>query len=67
MDSSSKLLRIDEVSKLTTLAKSTIWLKVSQQAFPPPIRLSPAICVWRASSIEGWIDSHMSKAGGNHG
>lgn len=65
MDSSSKLLRIDEVSEMTTLAKSTIWLKVSQQVFPPPIRLSPAICVWRESSIEDWIDSHSS-LGGNH-
>ena len=65
MDTSNKLLRIDEVSKMTTLAKSTIWLKISQQAFPPPIKLSPAICVWRASSIEDWIDSHSTK-GGNH-
>lgn len=65
MDSSSKLLRIDEVSEMTTLAKSTIWLKISQQAFPPPIRLSPAICVWRETSIEDWINSHSSQ-GGNH-
>ena len=61
MDTSSKLLRIDEVSKMTTLAKSTIWLKVSRQAFPAPIRLSPAICVWRASSIEDWIDSRCAQ------
>lgn len=65
MDTGSKLLRIDEVSKITTLAKSTIWLKISRQAFPPPIRLSPAICVWRASTIEEWIDSHSTK-GGDH-
>lgn len=61
MDLSTKLLRINEVSEMTTLAKSTIWLKISQQDFPAPIRLSPAICVWRSSCIEDWINSHAAQ------
>ena len=62
MDSSNKLLRISAVSEITTLAKSTIWLKIAQGTFPKPIKLSPAISVWKESDIEAWINSHISPA-----
>jgi len=61
MDSNNQLLRITEVSKKTTLAKSTIWLKIAQGTFPKPIKLSPAISVWKECTIDSWIDSHLSK------
>jgi prophage regulatory protein len=64
MNSSSNLLRISCVSEKTTLAKSTIWLKIAQGAFPKPIKLSPAISVWRESDIDAWIDSHINYMGG---
>lgn len=57
MDSYLKLLRIDEVSAKTTLAKSTLWLKISQGKFPKPIKLSPAVNVWKDSDINAWIES----------
>lgn len=59
MESSNKLLRIADVSRITTLAKSTIWLKVSQHQFPKPIKLSPSITVWRESDIWEWINGHI--------
>lgn len=58
MDANVKLLRIAEVSKKTTLSKSLIWLKISQNLFPKPIKLSPQINVWKESSIDSWINSH---------
>jgi prophage regulatory protein len=61
MDTNVKLLRIADVSKKTTLAKSTIWLKISQGLFPKPIKLSPGINVWKESSINSWIDSHIDQ------
>ena len=64
MDTYLKLLRIDEVAERTTLGKSTIWLKISEAKFPPPIRLSPGIVVWKQSEIEDWIESHVSKSRG---
>jgi prophage regulatory protein len=54
----NKLLRIREVCDLTSLAKSTIWLWVSQDRFPKPISLSPSIKVWRQSDIDSWVDAH---------
>jgi len=61
MDSSNiQLLRIQDVSDLTSLAKSTINLWVSEGKFPKPIMLSPTIKVWRPQQIEKWIDNQMS-------
>jgi len=62
MDAFIKLLRIADVSKKTTLAKSTIWLKISQGAFPKPTKLSPAINVWKESDIDAWIESRFQQA-----
>ena len=56
---SNKLLRIKDVSNKTTLAKSTIWRKLSLNQFPKPTKLSPAIYVWRESAIDAWIDSQF--------
>lgn len=53
-----QLLRIAEVSKLTTIAKSTINLWVAQGKFPKPIHLSSTIKVWRAEDLDHWINEY---------
>lgn len=53
-----QLLRIAEVSKKTTLAKSTIWLKLARQDFVAPARIG-GICVWKESDVDDWIESHF--------
>lgn len=53
-----RLLRIAEVSKLTTIAKSTINLWVAQGKFPKPIHLSSTIKVWRADDLDHWINEY---------
>jgi predicted DNA-binding transcriptional regulator AlpA len=59
MDTKSQLqlLRLTEVSKLTSIGKSTINLWVAQGKFPRPLHLSPTIKVWRQQDIVDWIDS----------
>ena len=61
MDGNIKLLRIADVSTKTTLAKSTIWLKMSEGSFPKPTKLSPAINVWKESDINEWIENKFSQ------
>ena len=56
MTNSDQLLRITEVSHLTSLAKSTINLWVAQGKFPKPIALSSTIKVWKSKQITDWID-----------
>ena len=61
MDANVKLLRIADVSIKTTLAKSTIWLKMAEGNFPKPAKLSPAINVWKESDIDEWIENKFSQ------
>ena len=59
----NKLLRISDVSKLTTLAKSTINLWEATSRFPKSIALSPTIKVWTLESISNWIKSQGDSNG----
>ena len=52
-----QLIRIDEVSSITTLAKSSINLWVAQGKFIPPITLSPTVKVWKLQDVSNWIES----------
>lgn len=52
----NQLIRIDEVSRITTLAKSTINLWVAQSKFPKPTILSPTVKVWLLVDINKWVE-----------
>ena len=53
----NRLLRINDVAKLTTLSKSCIHLWVAQGRFPAPIVLSPTVKVWRLKHLLHWIEN----------
>ena len=55
----SKLLRLKDVSKLTSLGQSTINLWVAQEKFPKPTVLSMTIKVWRLKDVVTWIDQKV--------
>ena len=55
----SKLLRLKDVSKLTSLGQSTINLWVAQEKFPRPTVLSMTIKVWRLKDVVAWIDQKV--------
>jgi predicted DNA-binding transcriptional regulator AlpA len=56
-----RLLRLADVSGMTSLGKSTINLWVAEGKFPRPTALSSTIKVWRLSDIEGWIEQMFSE------
>jgi predicted DNA-binding transcriptional regulator AlpA len=53
----NRLLRINDVVKLTTLSKSCIHLWVAQGRFPAAITLSPTVKVWRLKDLVQWIEN----------
>ena len=55
----NQLIRINEVSRFTSIAKSTINLWVAQGRFPKPIALSPTLKVWRVKQLLDWIDDQQ--------
>lgn len=66
LPASCKLLRLSEVSKLTSLGKSTINLWVAQGRFPRPTMLSKTIKVWRVADVEQWVASIPTLVSGPH-
>jgi prophage regulatory protein len=60
MTNTNQLLRIKEVSDLTSIAKSTINLWVVQGKFPKPITLSPTIKVWKMQQLLDWIEEQSN-------
>lgn len=58
---SGRLLTIADVCTITAFGRSTIYRKISEGQFPPPIRFSPNAVRWRASTIMAWIDKHEAQ------
>jgi prophage regulatory protein len=56
-----KLLRLSDVSELTSLGKSTINLWVTQGRFPAPTPLSKTIKVWHYRDVERWLENFVTK------
>ena len=52
-----RIVRREEVSQLTGLARATIYKKVADGSFPPPIRLGTRSVGWRLSDIVTWLQA----------
>lgn len=50
------LLRIEDVERITTLSKQTVYRLMGQGGFPQPRKIG-AISAWVSSEIQAWIDS----------
>lgn len=55
-----KLLRISEVSKLTTISKPHIYTLIRQGKFLKPIKLSIQTSVWIESEVLEWIEQRIA-------
>lgn len=60
------LLRRIQVEEKTGLARSTIYKLMSDDGFPPPIRLGGARTVyWVSSEVEEWLSNRIQQARGD--
>lgn len=60
-----RILRRQDVERITGLSRSSIYKAMSAGDFPAPIRLSKRAVGWRQSDVEDWIGSR--KAAGSTG
>ena len=51
--------RLPEVMGRTGLSRSTIYAKVANSDFPPPINLGLRAVGWIADEVEEWIQSRI--------
>jgi prophage regulatory protein len=57
-----KILRLPAVEDRTGLARSTIYLKISQNAFPAPISLGDRSVGWIEEEINSWIKERIESS-----
>lgn len=57
-----RFLRLSEVIHLTGLSKSSIYLQIKNQSFPPQIRLSARSVAWRESDVCDWMEETYQRS-----
>jgi len=59
-----RFVRLDDVSAITKLGKSTVLAWESQGKFPAAVRLSPTFRVWLEQDIYSWmLEKHSGQIG----
>jgi len=59
---SQVILRLPAVKARCGLARSTIYLRVSEGAFPKPVSLGSRAVGWLESEIDAWIKSQVERS-----
>ena len=60
-----KLLTVDDITDLGLGARTTIWRRVKEGAFPKPLRLGNSHSSplrWRLEDIEDWINKQIEES-----
>jgi prophage regulatory protein len=61
-----RLIRIDEVKRLTGISTATLYRKISAREFPRPVRLGVVARAWPLSEVQSWIAGRIELRGGDN-
>ncbi len=56
----NSILRLPDVKARTGLSRSTIYLRISEGAFPAPISLGDRAVGWLEGEVNQWIDERIA-------
>jgi len=62
MNANLRLIRFPEVEKLTGLARSSIYKKISDEDFPKPIKLGERCTAFVETEISQWIEQKITES-----
>lgn len=55
-DASPAFYRIADVMKITALSRATLYRRMADGRFPPPVRLGGRACGWKPADLQEWIE-----------
>lgn len=55
----ARILRLPAVRARTGLARSTIYLRMSEGSFPQPISLGPRAVGWIETEVDAWLQQQI--------
>ena len=61
-----RLIRIDEVKRLTGISTATLYRKISAKDFPRPVRLGAVARAWPLSEVQNWIAGRIELRGSSN-
>lgn len=56
-----RLLRLPEVKARVGLCRSSIYQRVAEGKFPPPVSLGARAVAWDSRAIDGWIAERLAE------
>ena len=57
----NRLLRINDVKKITSLSNATIYRKIAAGSFPRQFKLSERASAWVEQEVLDWVDERISE------
>jgi prophage regulatory protein len=51
-----RFLRLGDVLERTALSRSTIYKKIQDGKFPPPVKVGPRAARWKETAVSRWIN-----------
>lgn len=57
-----RLIRIDTLTHMVGLSKSTIYNLIRSNQFPPPIKIGDRAVAWSESEVNDWISNKLAHA-----
>ena len=52
--------RMVDVVRITALSRATVYRRIAEGRFPPPVHLGGRACGWTPSDLQRWIDDPQS-------
>ena len=56
MKSEFQFYRVNELTKILSVSRASIYNWLNKGTFPKPIKISDSVNVWRASDIQKWVN-----------
>lgn len=51
-----RLIRMDEVCRLTAMSRTAVYAKIKTGDFPQPVNTYGSCKAWKLAEVEGWIN-----------
>jgi prophage regulatory protein len=48
--------RMADVIRITALSRATLYRRIAEGKFPPPVHLGGRACGWTPSALQAWVD-----------
>ena len=48
--------RMADLIRITGLSRATLYRRIDEGRFPPPVHLGGRACGWRPAALQAWID-----------